>query len=527
VKELVEDLGPHCPGKWDEWTAALHAEDVQTESDLLKISDEDFNFMRVSVMLKSALRAHRTAEFARMRESNTPLATSKKIGPRICHVSVRILALSDIDMTRNSFKVELILFLLWDDESLNPEEPTDWQKAWQPRVTIANCKEVEDDFFTREATDPKLIKLPKWKRHKVLHARKFYLTLSQLYELKRFPFDVQLLQIVFRPAEHDALIKLKTMNQAAFRNSISPMVGNMATEWIIHYPQDEEATDDYSLNRPYSLYVVSIPIERHPGFYMYNVVALMFILGTVGLGTFTIDVEMAYVRTDLLLTLVLTLVALKLVTNERLPQITYLTWLDHYMLLTLMFQVTQLMCNFYLAFRQDDARKLADKRDEVLRLDKSILVVICIMWGAMHLLIIFVIIRWRRTAMSLLDQSNASWEKGQRSKRHSTDNNSIVGANSPKNKGKLSTSSTFQSGISSKSAKLQLEDGLRTGSAVYSPRKTKRKANGVAPTAAAGSSAGGAGSSGMDIGVTKVVQRHPSVRRMTATTRGVGAGGRA
>jgi hypothetical protein len=74
--------------------------------------------------------------------------------------------------------------------------------------------------------------------------------------------------------------------------------------------QDEEATDDYSLNRPYALYVVSIPIERHPGFYMYNVVALMFILhtltllslcrynvvalmfilGSVGLGTFTIDV---------------------------------------------------------------------------------------------------------------------------------------------------------------------------------------------------------------------------------------------
>jgi hypothetical protein len=264
IAQLLPEIVPARQDKWTDWTAALKAEDVETESDLLKVSDEDFNYMRVSVMLKTALRAHRNAEFSHMRDSSKKLvhSASAKIGPRICHVSVRILALSGIDMTNNSFKVEIILFLLWDDDALKPDEPTDWQKAWQPRVTIANCKEVEDDFFTREATDPKLIKLPKWECHKVLHARKFYLTLSQLYELKRFPFDVQLLQIIFRPAEHDALIKLKTMDQVAFRNSISPMVGNIA-----HYTLYSPSTHHpLTIHSPYCTHHTYSPYCTHHAF---------------------------------------------------------------------------------------------------------------------------------------------------------------------------------------------------------------------------------------------------------------------
>jgi hypothetical protein len=97
--------------------------------------------------------------------------------------------------------------------------------------------------------------------------------------------------------------------------------GIMCTEWIVHYPYDEEDTDTHSFNRPYSTHVISIPIERNPGFYLYNVVVLMFVLGTVGLGTFNMKDSETHYRADLLLTLILTLIALKLVTNENMPQV--------------------------------------------------------------------------------------------------------------------------------------------------------------------------------------------------------------
>lgn len=62
----------------------------------------------------------------------------------------------------------------------------------------------------------------------VLHARKFYVTLSQRYALAEFPFDMQVLQILFRPKDHQRLVVLKRMFEPRFKNSISPMVSKGA-----------------------------------------------------------------------------------------------------------------------------------------------------------------------------------------------------------------------------------------------------------------------------------------------------------
>ena len=147
---------------------------------------------------------------------------------------------------------------------------------------------------------------------------------------------------------------------------------------------------------------------------MYNVVSLMFILGSVGLGTFTLEVGMAHVRADLLLTLVLTLVALKLVTNERLPQITYLTWLDYYVLLTLLFQVTQLGCNFYVALAFVNAGGAERELDALEQIDRIILYVLVSGWVGMHVLLSLLIALWRSKTMGLLDQSNEDWDRLQK-----------------------------------------------------------------------------------------------------------------
>ena len=62
--------------------------------------------------------------------------------PRTCFVSVRILSISKIDMTANTFRIEMIVFLLWKDPALEMGQDVDWESAWSPNVTMANCKEV-------------------------------------------------------------------------------------------------------------------------------------------------------------------------------------------------------------------------------------------------------------------------------------------------------------------------------------------------------------------------------------------------
>jgi hypothetical protein len=341
---LTEILANDYQDNVVKWTSALAKEGVVNEKQLVELSDKDFDMTKIPAVLRSALRHHRDKHFRK------PFKCA-----RTCYVSVRILTLSDVDMNKNSFRVEMVMFLLWEDptlDGLGQNMTPNWKQVWQPIVTIMHCDVVQDDYFTRDQAEPKLIRMPHWDRHKVLYVRKVSPTIHQHFDLVKFPFDVQLLQIHFRPTEHNQLVMLKAMNEKDFHNSMSPMVGVYCPEWIVHYPQHEEATDDYSLNRPYSVYSVLISLERHPGFYMYNLVFINFVLGSIGLGIApTTPATLSYARSDMLLTLILTLIALKLVTNDWLPNISYMTWLDKYTVFTLLFQVLQLVCNYYIGIK--------------------------------------------------------------------------------------------------------------------------------------------------------------------------------
>jgi hypothetical protein len=155
---------------------------------------------------------------------------------------------------------------------------------------------------------------------------------------------------MFRPQENLQKVVLKQMDVKMFRNQISPMAGNMCQDWIVHYPTDDEAVDDFSLNSAYSLYVISIPAERHPGYYLYNIIAVMFFLGSLGLGVFVLPYQAVQERASLLLTVLLTLIAFKFVASENIPRIQYLTWLDQYILTVFFFQAMMLVFSFYLGY---------------------------------------------------------------------------------------------------------------------------------------------------------------------------------
>lgn len=118
----------------------------------------------------------------------------------------------------------------------------------------------------------------------------------------------------------------------------------MCAEWHVHYPTDSEAIDDFSLNQTYSLYIVAIPVNRHPGFYLHNIVFVMFGLGSLGLGVFIIPFKKVAERAIFVLTMLLTILAFKFVANESLPQIQYLTWLDKYLAASMSFQAIMMLC---------------------------------------------------------------------------------------------------------------------------------------------------------------------------------------
>ena len=107
IKTVLIELMPGMPkAKWVRWEQALKAEDIECEGDLLMISEEDFNLLNVGAVLRTALRRHRLKVLGHLRRRAQE--ANQQEGPRVCHISVRILTLRDIDMSANSFKAELI-----------------------------------------------------------------------------------------------------------------------------------------------------------------------------------------------------------------------------------------------------------------------------------------------------------------------------------------------------------------------------------------------------------------------------------
>jgi hypothetical protein len=77
------------------WMAALVAEGVTTETDLLDLPEKNFDMLKVPAVFGGLLRDYREQSY---RRASGP-------SPRTCYVSVRILSLIDVNMSKNCFKM--------------------------------------------------------------------------------------------------------------------------------------------------------------------------------------------------------------------------------------------------------------------------------------------------------------------------------------------------------------------------------------------------------------------------------------
>lgn len=160
-----------------------------------------------------------------------------------------------------------------------------------------------------------------------------------MFDLHYFPFDYQQLRLIFRPKEHNKLVVLKSMPLKIFTTSVSPLIGGSVPEWTIHYPVERESQDNVSFNRPYSVYYVVLNVRRNTGYYMRQIVLVVFVLGLCGFATFSMPVDRQGDRVQVPLVLVLTCTAFQTVAYTSIPKVPYLTWFDKYNLFVLLFQI--------------------------------------------------------------------------------------------------------------------------------------------------------------------------------------------
>ena len=98
-----------------------------------------------------------------------------------------------------------------------------------------------------------------------------------------------------------------------------------------------------NFNQPMQLrkskFVASCFCSRRPGYYLINFYSFNFLVTVLALTLFVIDVNNADRRITGTFTLILTLFSFKIVTSKTLPTISYLTSLDRYQIINILYLV--------------------------------------------------------------------------------------------------------------------------------------------------------------------------------------------
>jgi hypothetical protein len=154
------------------------------------------------------------------------------------------------------------------------------------------------------------------------YLRTYIARLRNVYELRQFPFDTQSLPMHLRVKDfHLWQGYLLTVDSVQlFKDCLS------LSEWEMLRPTVARGSPRDSLS------TVFVNVRRHHSYYLEHVVFTMFALEALGLLVFALDPSLvgAPLRATLVVTLMLTVVAVKFTVRDAIPSVPYSTLLDLY-----------------------------------------------------------------------------------------------------------------------------------------------------------------------------------------------------
>ena len=155
-------------------------------------------------------------------------------------------------------------------------------------------------------------------RQYIMYNRGLDIVCPQEFNLRNFPFDYQTLRF---PLIMTNSIDWPLFNLVVYKVELEHGVIDRSLEWAFHVPTVVALTAGFTST-------ISIQATRMPYYYTLNVAAIIFMLLTLGLLAFAMDLRDVSSRVQTILTLLLTCVAFKFIIADVLPKIPYNTALD-------------------------------------------------------------------------------------------------------------------------------------------------------------------------------------------------------
>jgi len=257
-----------------------------------------------------------------------PASVQADTGPDKVTVGVFINDLQDIDLASENFTVDFYLWMRWTNPAIDPSLTIEAMNSEGTQNTTSSASGGVSGEILYDAP----LDMPDGSKYQVM---RFQGVFSRKMNLEKYPFDTQVLEMVFEDKrrnksglEYVPDNPAVTINDGPAMSIPGYVLGTPTMIVVAHkYPT---SFGDISVDAkiPYSRIIVALPVTRDVLPYVVKIVLPIFIVILITSLIYLLPARLEDARAGIGITAMLTIVALQWTTDASLPAVEYLTMLD-------------------------------------------------------------------------------------------------------------------------------------------------------------------------------------------------------
>lgn len=249
------------------------------------------------------------------------------------YIRVVFLKIGEIDTLKENFAADAFIQARWREPQLDGQQDMDlddieWNKFWNPKIYVENnLGEPKETVWQTMMFNAK-------GDATVYERRRIKGCFLENLELDEFPFDTQDLTLTVTSERSECELELEEDHSEISSINVQSFVDEQ--EWKLHSHVEtwKRVTTRIYHNSKFKHPAISTSCRasRRPGFFIWNIFLVMLFICSLAFTTFTVDFRKPENRLQLSFILLLTTITFKFVVSQTLPRISYLTYLDKYIL---------------------------------------------------------------------------------------------------------------------------------------------------------------------------------------------------
>jgi len=254
-------------------------------------------------------------------------------GPTPVKIGFFILDLSRVDDVLQEFVIDFRLEARWydsrvvsvDEAPARAGEMLPLEEVWHPSLTIVNQRRIWPRF-------PEQVVIQS--DGSLAYGQRYYGTFAAPLDLREFPLDEQVVRIVTGSKRY-GVDELEIL-------PFDPLMGSLGESTLPNWKVGEGRFESTTIGIPsfgtqFAAAIYAIPLKRGSGYYIWKVVLPLCLIVTMSWAVFWIDPRELGSQLGLSASAVLTLVAFQWSLGQFLPRVSYMTTLDHFLIVSMLF----------------------------------------------------------------------------------------------------------------------------------------------------------------------------------------------